>query len=286
MLTDLATLLATARRDRYAVVAPDFVNLGMARSCLEAAEAAGAPLALSYTPAFLPVAETGDYRELIAQVRRLAARARVPVAIHLDHGATVEEALTAIEMGFTSVMFDGSALPDDENARLTACVVGTARPRGVSVEGEIGHVGSGQVYGAVEASAHEGRLTDPVAALRFAAATGVDALAVSIGTAHGNYKQPPHLDFALLGELRRLIPVPLVLHGSSGTGEEQLRGAVTDGICKLNVYTDLVRAVKDAVAGAAASPQTGLAEVLGAADRALRTELLRYFDITASARRY
>lgn len=285
MLSSLTALLQGARREGYAVVAPDFVNLAMARSCLRAAEQVRAPLILQYTPAFLPVAEVSEYGELIRLVRREAAAARVPVALHLDHGASLDEALTAMSIGYTSVMFDGSTLPHEENARITRAVVTQARRQGVCVEAEIGHVGSDGVYGGAEESSASGCLTDPGIAAWFAEQTGVDALAVAIGTVHGQYRGRPELDFARLDELRQAVAVPLVLHGCSGTGAENLRRAVRSGICKLNVYSDLVRVVREALAAELDQPRAGIPDLLRAADQAVASELTRYIHLSGSAGR-
>lgn len=284
MLVDLATILAPARRDRYAVVAPDFANLAMAAACVRSAEAARAPLILAYhTHIVCP--ETGSVRELLAHVRTVAERATVPVALHLDHGGSLAEVVTAIQAGCTSVMIDGSALPYAQNAATTARVVEIAHAAGVSVEAELGHVPSDRVYGQAEHSDHAGIYTDPQDAVRFVAETGVDALAVSVGTRHGQYQSEPRLDFDRLAELARRVPVPLVLHGSSGTGADNLRRAVELGIAKVNMYTEMVSAVKVALQVAAADARAGLRDIADAATAVLARVLAEYFVITRSAGR-
>ncbi len=166
----------------------------------------------------------------------------VPVALHLDHGSSIDMVQACLEGGYTSVMLDYSARPFGENAAALREVASLAHPRGVSVEGELGAVGR------VDDSTGEGTadctLTDPTQAAEFVARSGVDALAVSIGNAHGHYTRLPRLDFDRLAEIRRQVDVPLVLHGGSGTPDDDLRRAIALGIAKVNVASDLVHAVR------------------------------------------
>jgi fructose-bisphosphate aldolase class II len=169
-------------------------------------------------------------------LRAVADRYDIPVVLHLDHARDLDLVRAAIDHAFTSVMYDASVLPFEQNVRLTRQVVEMAHPRGVTVEGEIGHVGSVDpvaVEGAIVST-----LTDPEEAAAYVAETGVDALAVSIGNAHGHYPQLPRLDLERLAQIRARTTVPLVLHGGSGTPDDQVRNAVRHGICKLNIYAD------------------------------------------------
>jgi ketose-bisphosphate aldolase len=154
----------------------------------------------------------------------------------MDHAASLDLIRTALDNGFSSVMIDGSPLPFEENVRITRAAVEMARPLGVSVEGELGHVGGLDLEAL---NCRESVLTEPDEVSRFVAQTGVDALAVSIGTQHGMYRSLPNLDIECLKQLNTASSVPLVLHGGSGTPDDQIRNAVCHGICKLNIYADL-----------------------------------------------
>lgn len=241
-LATLAEVLQPALRDGYAV--PGLVCLGWedARAYVRAAEAEKAPVILQAGPgarAHMPVAIWG------AMFRALAEGASVPVVAHLDHGLTVEDAQAAIAAGFSSVMVDGSALPLEENIRLTAEVVALAHAAGVSCEGEIGVVG----YAGGKASLG----TDPEAAARFARETGVDALAVSVGNVHLQQDAGQGLDLALLRRIEVVTDVPLVIHGGSGVPLAQ-RAALAAGsrIAKFNIGTELRMAFGAALRAAVA----------------------------------
>lgn len=185
--------------------------------------------------------------EMVPVVKELAVDAPVPIALNLDHGFELEDEVTAIQAGFTNVMIDGSGLPYEENVQKTRTVVSLAHPAGVSVEAELGHVG--------QAAAGDGRkadmYTDVDQACDFVERTGVDALAVAIGTAHGAYPKGfvPKLDFNRLVELKKALQMPLVLHGGSGSGDENIRKVVEGGINKINVCTDAWSAAKSGVVG-------------------------------------
>lgn len=180
-----------------------------------------------------------------AVARAVAARHDVPAALHLDHGDSLGAVDACLEAGFTSVMLDYSGRPLGENVAAVREVVRRARPRRVSVEGEVG------VVGRAGADVAEGGgtsvRTDPDEARAFVEQTGVDMLAVSIGNAHGLYRQPPEFDFALLERLRPAAGVPLVLHGGTGTPDEDLRNAISLGIAKVNVASELVQAVRQSL---------------------------------------
>lgn len=232
MLVNMKQLLDKAREGNYAVAMPDVFNEFDARVAIEAAEELNAPILLG-------VLYTGhpDLFEFGRLLRDLGKAASVPVATILDHGASYEQVVAAIQAGFTSVMIDRSSLPFDENVAQVAELVKIAHAVDVSVEAELGHVGSGENYD------HDGNsaLTVPEEAVRYVQQTGVDALAVAIGSAHGVYKGTPKLRFELLQQLREQVPVPLVLHGGSGTGDDNLQKACQSGINKVNVCNDLLR---------------------------------------------
>ena len=226
-------LLADARENQYAVGAFNVFNMESAKAVIAAAEQEKSPVLLqvwSGLDAFVGL------DVLAAIVRCEAAKASVPVVLHLDHGMNVEQIVKAIQHRFTSVMIDGSSLPLADNIAMTRSVVAIAHAAGLPVEGEIGHVGGEE--GAEEAS-DDIVETDLEEAVKFYERTGVDTLAVSIGTSHGQYKQAPKLNIDLLRQVAARIPIPLVLHGSSYTPEEMIREAIKHGIAKINVDTEL-----------------------------------------------
>ncbi|MBO4596238.1 MAG: class II fructose-bisphosphate aldolase [Bacteroidales bacterium] len=242
MLASLSSILGAARKGRYAVGAFNCLSLEQARGAVAAAEKLRSPIILQVAEVQFPCAPM----ELMAPVfLRLAHDASVPVCVHLDHGQSVDTCFRAIKLGFNSVMFDGAALPFEENVRCTAQVVTAAKDRGVDVEAELGRVGDA---GTVD----EGRqnvdiFTDPAQAEEFIDATGADALAIAIGNLHGKYIATPKLNIERLREIAARIDTPLVLHGGSGTSVEDFKACVHNGICKINVATALQLAAADAV---------------------------------------
>lgn len=232
MLTDMGRILTKAKRERYAVAAPNVWSLNTVKSVFEAARELKAPIIID---------GAGIHQiEEIAEAVRFYERKfpEVTAALNLDHGGAFEEIVTAIRCGFTSVMVDRSTLPFEENVREVAEIVKIAHAVGISVEAELGHVGQGFEY---EATRDAG-LTRKDEAKAFVEQTKVDCLAVSVGTSHGTYKGTPRLDFELLSELHEMLDIPLVLHGGSGTGDDNLKKAVQMGIQKVNLCTDLSNA--------------------------------------------
>ncbi len=247
MLTTLREVLGPARHGGYAVPGFDCVEDVMVRAILETAEAERSPVVIMCLPADL---KGNGWYYIPGLVKAVAKYHRVPVVLHLDHAEQLELIRRAVELGFTSVMIDGSGLPFEQNVELTRAAVEIAHPHGISVEGELGHVGGSDL----ECTTHrESVLTDPAEVERFVQFTGVDALAVSIGTAHGVYKSLPVLNIERLKELNAASPVPLVLHGGSGTPDDQIRAAVANGICKLNIYADCRAAMYRGLKHSAAS---------------------------------
>jgi len=235
MLVTLSELLAAAQSGGYAVGAFDLVSLETGQALLEAAEACQSPIILMIGP------EAGSllpYHLWMPALRDMAIHSPIPAAILLDHGPSYESARQAIEAGATGVMYDGSLVSWEENVRVTSQIVALAHKHGVSVEAEIGCVGEAKDF--VDAPP-ESTLTDPAQAADFVERTGVDALAVAIGTAHGVYRGTPRLDFERLERIRRRVSVPLVLHGGSRTPPADLKRCIELGITKINIYTDLVQ---------------------------------------------
>ena len=227
-------LLADAYRNRYAVAAFAAHNLEMMKAVVEAAEESGAPVILQTTPATIRYAGLGT---IVAMVRAAAEGAKVPVALHLDHGDTFETVVRCLRAGYTSVMVDGSRLPFAENAAFAAKVTEAAHAVGVPVEAELGTIG-----GAEEDVSGEEGLTDPGAAEEFVRRTGIDFLAPAFGTAHGVYKGEIRLDLSRLESISRRVGIPLVMHGASGVPEELLRRAIARGVSKVNFSTELKQA--------------------------------------------
>jgi fructose-bisphosphate aldolase class II len=236
MLVTLKEVLNEARAKRYAVPAFDFTEDLMARTILETAVECRSPVIMMTLQRDLDSGEGNGWIYQSAVVKAAAARADIPVVLHLDHAGDVATVQKAVELGFSSVMIDGSKMPFEENVMLTRSVVDLAAPCGISVEAELGHVGGMDLE---ETSCAENVLTEPDQLARFVEQTSCDALAVSIGTAHGVYRSLPDLNIDRLRELNAVSTVPLVLHGGSGTPDDQIRTAVQEGICKLNIYADL-----------------------------------------------
>ena len=228
MLVNMKEMLAAARRQKKAVGAFNITNYETAAAVLKAAEAENEPVIIQL---YMRLFDTGKAYDLCGTLQRLAFRGKVPVALHLDHGNTVKQATDALAWGYTSVMFDGSRSSYDENVKWTKHVADYAHALGATCEGEIGHVAQGD----------ETALTDVKEAVDFAKATGVDALAVSIGTAHGYYKQTPKLDIERCKAIAEALPeVPLVLHGGSGTPLEDVRKVIENGVAKVNIATEFL----------------------------------------------
>lgn len=218
-----------AQENAYAVGAFNVENLEMAQAVIAAAEAEQAPVILQTTPGTLKYAGPECFAGLVS---RLARDAKIPAALHLDHGNSYELAEKCAREGYTSLMIDGSKLPFDGNVEITRRVVAMAC--GLPVEAELGTVG-----GKEDGMEAKPQYTDPDEAADFVAKTGISSFAVAIGTAHGVYKGEPKLDLDRLSAVREKVPVPLVLHGTSGVPEDQVRECIRRGICKVNYATDL-----------------------------------------------
>ena len=235
-------MLLDAQRGGYAVGAFNFENMEMLQAIIGAAEEMRAPVMLQTTPSTVKYASVTMFS---AMAREIAGRASVPVALHLDHGSSFELAEAAACAGYSSVMIDGSQLDFEGNIAISRSVVDMVAERGLNipVEGELGTVG-GKEDSTV---AHGIAYTEPDKAAEFAERTDISSLAVAIGTAHGVYKGVPHLDIDRLSDIRKVVSIPLVLHGASGVPDEQVRACVERGICKVNYATELRIAYSDGV---------------------------------------
>lgn len=225
-------MLLDAQKGQYAVGAFNVENMEMVMAVIAAAEELHAPVMLQTTPSTVSYAGLDLY---LANCRAVAEKASVPVAMHLDHGNSFELAMQALRTGYTSIMIDGSHQVFEENIVLTRRVVEACAPSGIPVEAELGKVGGKED----DLDGGNGGYTVPEEAREFAERTGVDSLAVAIGTAHGVYKGEPKLDLDRLSEIRGLVSIPLVLHGASGLSEEAVRESIRRGICKVNFATEL-----------------------------------------------
>jgi len=233
-LVPVTDLLQRADREGYAVGAFNANNMEIVQAIIAAAEKEQAPVIMQASQGAIKYAGL----EFITGMVKIAAdAARVPVALHLDHGTDFDQVVKCIRSGFTSVMYDGSKLPLEENIAITNKVLEITRPIGVSVEAELGKIGGTEDD--IHVSDREAMYTDPEEARYFVEKTGVESLAIAIGTAHGQYKGEPQLDFARLEKIKKMVKIPIVLHGSSGVPDEAVRRAISLGICKVNIDTNI-----------------------------------------------
>ena len=240
MLVNMKEMLNTAQKSDWAVGSFSVSNMEMVLGIIKAAEETNSPIILQIAEVRLKQSPL----ELIGPLMVAAAKnTKVPVAVHFDHGLTIQNIKLALDMGFTSVMFDGSHLPLEENIAKTKQTVELAKRYGACVEAEIGCVG-GSEDGSEDIAIN---CTSPTDAVRFVNETNVDALAIAIGNAHGNYKETPHLRFDILSKVRDCVLVPLVLHGGTGILPEEFIKCRKNGIKKINIATATFDSVRDSV---------------------------------------
>ena len=239
MLVNMTGILAKAKREHYGVGFFNAVNVEMARAVIGTAEELRAPVIIGTAEVLLPAMPLERVAEYLIP---LAEKASVPVAVHYDHGLTFEKCMEALRYGFSSIMYDCSTASYEENLTRVAEMVKICHAMGATVEGELGHVGDNE--GAGKLARPSDFYTDPDKAVEFVRATGVDALAVAVGNAHGAYKFPPKLDFDRISVIAGKTGIPLVLHGGSGLSDDDFREAAARGICKINIFTDLDKAGK------------------------------------------
>lgn len=234
-LAKLDDVLRKAQAGHYAVGAYNFIDMEMIYGILDAAEETQTSVILQFAQVFDPIVDiTRMGKTLIAA----AEKASVPVVVHLDHGQDLDMVKRCADMGFTGIMIDASSKPFEENVSLSAQAVAYCKPLGIPVEAELGHVGEGKNY---DLSSYA--YTDPSLAKEFVERTGIDALAVAIGNAHGAYKSAPKINYEVLKAVRENVSVPLVLHGASGIGNEDIRKTIAGGITKINIFTELTEQV-------------------------------------------
>lgn len=233
-LVPITELLERAQKGHYAVGAFNCNNMEIVQAIIAAAEAENSPVIIQASQGAIKYAGI----EYITALTKIAAgNSNVPVALHLDHGTSFAQVMQCARYGFSSVMIDGSKLQLEENIALTNKVIEAVRPLGLSVEAELGKIGGTEDD--ITVSEKEALFTDPSEAERFVQATKVDALAIAIGTAHGQYKGVPKLDFERLSKIREIISTPIVLHGSSGVPDDALREGISRGVSKINIDTNI-----------------------------------------------
>ncbi len=281
MLVNMNEVLKPAQKGKYAVGLFNAVNLELARGIIAAAEQTHSPVIMGTAEVLLPY---GPLEEVSYYLIPMAKKANVPVVVHLDHGLHKETCIKALELGFSSIMYDCSTDPYEINVQKVKEMADIAHSYGATIEGELGHVGDNE--GSAEGSSHlkdpSAFYTDPKQAKDFVEKTGVDALAIAVGTAHGAYKLPPKLDFERIQTIRRTIDVPLVLHGGSGLADSDFRKAIERGISKVNIFTDINIAAVEAEFRAFHSMDKGLIDLIPAAVEAIKQEVMRKLELFGS----
>lgn len=252
MLVNMNDVLLPAKEKGYGVGFFNAVNVEMARAVIETAEELNAPVMVGTAEVLLPAMEMERVAEYLIP---MAQKAKVPVCVHYDHGLTKERCKQAIELGFTSIMYDCSMDDYETNIARLKEMTDVCHALNITVEGELGHVGDNAGAGKLENPSDY--FTDPDTALDFVRRTGVDSLAVAVGNAHGDYAFPPKLDFERIRRISQMTDLPLVLHGGSGLSNDDFKQAVSCGICKVNIFTDIDKAGKAGIEkGLAAGAKT------------------------------
>ena len=273
MLVNSKEILKQANESTYAIPSPDFFNQNSLKAYIEIAEEVHKPIIVAYSgnmkTNFLTLEEAAELG------RYYAKKATVPVSLHIDHGYDLKFIKNAIDLGFTSVMIDGSNDSFEMNVEKTKEIVEYARNKEVSVEAEIGHVGSGQNYENEEEN--DSIYTEVDDCVEFVKKTGIHSVAVSIGTAHGIYAAgTPKLNFKRLEELKRAVSIPLVLHGGSSSGDENLKKAARLGISKINLFTDIATG---GYRGLKASKAQNMMDILADGDQGMKDILRHYYHL-------
>lgn len=244
MIVNMNEVLLPAKEKKYAVGLFNAVNVELTKGIIAAAEATCSPVIIGTAEVLFPY---GPLEEVSYYLIPMAKKANVPVVVHLDHGLQKESCLKALELGFSSIMYDCSTDPYEVNVEKVREMAEIAHSYGATIEGELGHVGNNPDSAEGDADPTS-FFTDPALAKDYVERTGVDALAISVGNAHGAYKLPPKLDFERIRTIASEVKVPLVLHGGSGLTDDDFRRAIHDGISKVNIFTDINVAAAEAAA--------------------------------------
>lgn len=280
MLVNMNDVLYPAKKGKYAVGLFNAVNLELARGIIAAAENSQSPVIMGTAEVLLPY---GPLEEVSYYLIPMAKKANVPVVIHLDHGLKKETCLKALELGFSSIMYDCSTDSYEDNVRKVKEMADIAHSYGATIEGELGHVGDNP--DSAEGSAHINPAdfyTDPRMAKDFVDKTGVDALAIAVGTAHGAYKLPPKLDFERINTIAHTVDVPLVPHGGSGLTDNDFKRAIQEGISKINIFTDINVAAVEAEFRKFESMNKGIIDLIPAAVEAVKQETMKKMILFSS----
>ena len=281
MLVNMNDVLIPAKKGKYAVGLFNAVNLELARGIIAAAESSQSPVIMGTAEVLLPY---GPLEEVSYYLIPMAKKASVPVVIHLDHGLKKETCLKALELGFSSIMYDCSTDSYEENVKKVKEMADIAHSYGATIEGELGHVGDndGSAEGNSSLARPEDFYTDPKMAKDFVEKTGIDALAIAVGTAHGAYKLPPKLDFERIRTIANTVDVPLVLHGGSGLTDNDFKRAIEEGISKINIFTDINIAAVEAEFKKFENMSKGIIDLIPAAVEAVKQETLKKMTLFSS----
>lgn len=281
MLANLNDVLYPAKKHHYAVGLFNAVNLELARGIISAAESTGSPVIMGTAEVLLPY---GPLEEVSYYLLPMAKKANVPVVIHLDHGLRKETCIQALELGFSSIMYDCSTDSYEDNVKKVKEMADIAHSYGATIEGELGHVGDNP--DSAEENSHlddpSRFFTDPKMAKDYVDKTGVDALAIAVGNAHGAYKLPPKLDFNRIRTIAQTVDVPLVLHGGSGLTDNDFKRAIQEGISKVNIFTDINVAAVKAEFERFSSMDKGLIDLIPAAVEAVKQESMKKMKLFSS----
>lgn len=269
MIVNMNEVLLPAKEKKYAVGLFNAVNVELTKGIIAAAEATRSPVIIGTAEVLFPY---GALEEVSYYLIPMAKKANVPVVVHLDHGLQKESCLKALELGFSSIMYDCSTDPYEVNVEKVREMAEIAHSYGATIEGELGHVGNNPDSAEGDADPTS-FFTDPALAKDYVERTGVDALAISVGNAHGAYKLPPKLDFERIRTIASEVKVPLVLHGGSGLTDDDFRRAIHDGISKVNIFTDInVAAAEAAVREFNSGKGKGLTDLILPAVDAIKQE--------------
>lgn len=281
MLANLNDVLYPAKKHHYAVGLFNAVNLELARGIISAAESTGSPVIMGTAEVLLPY---GPLEEVSYYLLPMAKKANVPVVIHLDHGLRKETCIQALELGFSSIMYDCSTDSYEDNVKKVKEMADIAHSYGATIEGELGHVGDNPDSAEGNSNLDDPSLffTDPKMAKDYVDKTGVDALAIAVGNAHGAYKLPPKLDFNRIRTIAQTVDVPLVLHGGSGLTDNDFKRAIQEGISKVNIFTDINVAAVKAEFERFSSMDKGLIDLIPAAVEAVKQESMKKMKLFSS----
>lgn len=278
MLVNMNEVLQPARKGNYAIGLFNAVNLELARGIIAAAEETNSPVIMGTAQVLFPY---GPLEEVSYYLLPMAKKAKVPVVIHLDHGLDKETCLKALELGFSSIMYDCSTDPYEVNVVKVKEMADIAHSYGATIEGELGHVGNNEssMEGSDSPVNPADFYTDPEQAKDFVKRTGVDALAIAVGTAHGAYQFPPKLDFERIHTIANTIDVPLVLHGGSGLTDSDFKKAIEMGISKINIFTDINTAAMQAALKAFTDMNKGIIDLIPAQVEAIQKEVRKKMEL-------